>query len=100
MPVLSRKTAVSSANVKLIEVDLGLIPVSEATFFVLDQSVTTSSLIQVNMSGITPTGKDADEVSMDSFMLLATPMSGKFKLYIRGLEGSIHGKFKVVYSVG
>lgn len=85
---------------KQIEIDLGPTPVYDSTILVSDSSVTPSSIVSVQMSGAAPTGKDADEVSMDTYELQATPGNGNFLLYIKGQEGYLHDKFKILYTVG
>ena len=89
-----------SAVTKQIEVDCGSVPVAEMTALFSDIAVTPSSRIMYALSGQTPTGKDADELLMDQLMLVVQPLSGQLQVYLRGLEGYIHDKFKVVYTVG
>lgn len=88
------------ALLKLAEINVGAQAVYEATVTVMDADVSASSTLLSAISGATPTGKDADEVGMDSFVLLATAGAGQVTFYIRGLEGYIHDTFKVAYQIG
>ncbi len=89
------------ASVTETEVDFGSTPVGEiAAFTITDASVTGASIIMVCLSGAAPTGKDQDELEMDSFHMWALPGSGEFSLYMRPLEGYVADKFKVNYIVG
>jgi hypothetical protein len=58
----------------------------------------------VNITGTiayeAPTDKDLDELDMDAVDLKFAPGSGTVLIKIRGLEGCLHGKFKVNYVVG
>lgn len=93
-------TLPASASLSVTEVDFGSTPLSEQTFTITDASVSGTSKIIAWMSGLTPTGKDQDELEMDSFWVEANPGTGNFTLYIRGLEGYLADKFKVLYMVG
>lgn len=99
MPIFGGQLS-SSVTQKVVEIDVGSLPVYDATILVTDPAVLTTSNVAVTVSGIAPTGKDVDDVYMDSFDVKATPSSGSFQVYIRGLEGYIHDKFKIIYSVG
>ena len=85
---------------KQTEIDLGPLPVYDSNVTIYDNDVKSSSIVSAYMSGAQPTGKDADEVQMDFYKMIAYPEHGRFVLYIRGLEGYLHDKFKIIYSVG
>jgi hypothetical protein len=92
-----RDQAGSSAQT---EVDFGTTPLAEQTFIITDARVTAGSVIIPRVSGSTPTGKDADEVAMDTYALFVFPGTGQFNLTIRGLEGYLADKFKIDYLIG
>ena len=89
-----------STQVKQVEIDFGALPVSEASFVITDASVTPSSHIVGEVAYQAPTGKDLDEVEMDSLDLKFGPGTGQFLLYAIGLDGYIADKFKINYIVG
>lgn len=82
------------------EVDLGDLPVSESSFTVVNSIVTISSKITGSVAYETPTGKDLDEVEMDAIDLKFGPGNGQLTILIKGLEGYLHNKFKINYSIG
>ena len=88
-----------SANVKQTEVDFGAMPVPEATFIVADVDVTPSSNIIGSVAFEAPTGKDLDELEMDSLDLKFAPGSGQLTINARGLDGLVADKFKIKYLV-
>ena len=90
----------AGASVSQTEVDFGSTGVSEASFTITDAACTGTSKIILTLAGDAPTGKDADEIEMDSFFMKATPGSGSFDLYMRALEGDVADKFKVNYILG
>ncbi len=83
-----------------MEIVFGSVPISEAFFTVIDADVTPSSLITGTVAYQAPTGKDLDEMEMDRLDLKFGPGSGQFSLYARGLDGYLHDKFKINYSIG
>lgn len=89
----------TSVSLSQTEVDFGSTPLSEQNFTITDAAVSGTSKIIAWMSGLTPTGKDQDELEMDSFWVEASPGTGNFNLYIRGLEGYLADKFIVLYLV-
>lgn len=97
-PTATQWKAVTLA--KQTEVDFGTTPVEDATFTVADDQVKTTSHIDCWLSGDAPTGKDADEIGLDALLIAATPASaGNISIYVRGLEGYVHDKFKLDYVV-
>ncbi len=87
-------------DIKQTEIDFGTIPVGEASFTVSDSSVLVTSQLMGNVAYEAPTGKELDELEMDSLDLKFAPGAGQFTLYARGLDGYIADKFKVNYLVG
>lgn len=93
------RVVVGGVNVKQIEVDFSDGD-TEKEFIVVDADVSASNQIIAEMSKDTPTGKDTDEVEMDTFEIKCIPGAGQFNMFIRSLEGMVHDKFKVNYLVG
>jgi len=89
-----------ATNIKQTEIDFGTIPISEKEFTITDSDVLINSQITGNVAYETPTGKDLDELEMDSIDLKFAPGNGQFKIYAKGLEGYLEGKFKINYLVG
>ena len=88
-------------NIKQIEIDFGSGNfVSEAVFTVVDADVGATSQILASVAREAPTNKDQDEVEMDSFYIACTPAAGQFEIFMKSLEGSVYGAFKVNYLVG
>ncbi len=90
----------SSTNIKQVEVDFGVVPKSEASFVVVDADVSAGSHIIGNVAYEAPTGKDLDELEMDSIELKFAPGAGQLTIYVVGLLGYLHDKFKINYLVG
>jgi hypothetical protein len=90
----------SSTNIKQCEIDFGTIPVSEKEFTIIDSDVLITSQITGNVAYEAPTGKELDELEMDSIDLKFAPGNGEFKIYAKGEEGYIEGKFKINYLIG
>jgi predicted RecA/RadA family phage recombinase len=82
------------------EIDFGTTPVESATFTIADAQVSSASNVTAWIAGDAPTGKDADEIGMDDIFLSASASGGNITLFVRGLEGYLHDKFKVNYMVG
>ena len=72
----------------------------ESTFTITDAGVVAGSKIVISISGNTPTGRNADEIQMESFYYYAVPAAGTFSLFIRSLQGPVYGKYKVFYTYG
>lgn len=97
---LSWTTPSSGATFKQTEVDFGTTPVSEASFAVTDASVGTASKILAQVAYEAPTGKDLDELEMDTLDIKCAPGAGTLTMYIKSLEGYVADKFKINYVVG
>jgi len=97
--LITEDDVISVASMFEVEIDVGATPVSEASISVTDASITTSSKILGSVAYLAPTGKDLDEIEMDTFDLKFEPLVGSFNLKIKGLEGYIADKFKINYSV-
>lgn len=85
---------------KQTEVDFGSTPVESASFVVVDTAVTTAMHITGQVAYEAPTGKDLDELEMDSLECLFAPGAGQLTIFIRGREGYIADKFKINYVLG
>jgi hypothetical protein len=77
-----------SADIVQVEVDFGATPVFEALFGVVDANVTPSSHILMEVAYVAPTGRDLDEVEMESFSCRCAPGSGAIHRAYRGTRGS------------
>jgi len=73
---------------------------TESSFTITDAGVVAGSKIVISISGNTPTGRNADEIQMESFYYYAVPAAGTFSLFIRSLQGPVYGKYKVFYTYG
>lgn len=82
------------------EVDFGSGNETEKSFTITDPDVATDSQILLTMAGDAPTDKDQDELEMDAFYMWALPGAGEFTLFMRALDGPVHGKFKINYVKG
>ena len=90
----------SAAAVSTIEVDFGSTPLYSKTFTITDATCTSTSNILTSLGG-TPTGKDADELEMDSLEIVCYPSTGSFDMFITSQDGSyLHDKFKINYIIG
>jgi hypothetical protein len=90
----------STVAVSTIEIDFGATPLYSKTFTVTDASCSSSSNIIAYIGG-TPTGKDSDELEMDSLEIVCYPSTGSFDMYITSTDGSyLHDKFKINYIIG
>lgn len=89
-----------SVAITQTEVDFGSTPVSEALFTIADATATATSKIIGSVAYAAPTGKDLDELEMDSLELKFGPKgAGEFYIYAKGLDGYVHDKFKVNYQI-
>jgi len=87
-------------HVNQVEIDFGDLPVESGEFTIVDSLVLPSSHITGTIAYESPTGKDLDELDMDSIDLKFAPGNGTLLIRARGLEGYLHGAFKVNYIVG
>lgn len=83
-----------------VEIDFGATPVSEAEFIIIDAGVTPTSVVVGSVAQIAPTGKDLDELEMDTLGLRFGAGAGQFTIFANGLEGYVADKFKINYNIG
>jgi len=95
-----RVPGAGSINIKQVEIDFGIIPISEKEFIIIDSDVLVTSQIIGNIAYEAPTGKELDEITMDSIELKFAPGMGQLIIYVKGLEGYLEGKFKINYLIG
>lgn len=88
------------AIVAQTEIDFGATPISEASFTITDANVTASSKIVAMVAYVAPTGKDLDEIECDELDIKCGNGSGTFPMYVKGMEGYVHDKFKINYIIG
>jgi uncharacterized surface anchored protein len=80
------------------QIDLGDLPVSEASIYVSNPNVKINSNIIGAVAYKKPTNKDLDELDMDTFNLKFEPLNGGFNVKIKGNEGNLHGEFIIFYA--
>lgn len=99
--IVTTRTASAALNPRgRVEVDFGTTPVGEATFTVIDSSVTAGSHIIAQVAWEAPTSKDLDEMEMDDILLRCAPDAGQFTIFARATDRSyLHDKFKINYVV-
>ena len=83
------------------EVDFGSLPIYQKEFTITDASVLTTSNITASIAYEAPTGKDLDEIEMDSFNIICgQATNGTFKIIVKSIDGSyLADKFKINYSI-
>jgi len=89
-----------SVVVTTVEIDVGPSPVKEATFTIMDVSITPTTKILVFQAGRAATGRSADENEWTRLHLVANPASGQFELWVMCLNGSMTGTFLIDYIKG
>ena len=82
-----------------VELDAGTFGVSEVQTTFADTNCTLSSRVVGSISGKAATNKDADETDMDTLYVVVHPQAGSVNVLVRGLDGNIHGTFKVAYTL-
>lgn len=91
-----------SSSITQVEVDFGTTPVDSKVFTITDAAVTTASKIIAEVAYDAPTGKDLDEIEMDT--ILVSPgqaAAGSFQVFVRTTDGSyLADKFKINYVRG
>lgn len=83
-----------------VEIDFGAIPVSEASFTIVDAGVTSSSVVVGSVAQLAPAGKDLDELEMDTLGLRFGAGNGQFTIFANGLSGYVADKFIINYNIG
>tara|TARA_R110000823_G_scaffold154508_1_gene285440 strand:- start:1002 stop:1658 length:657 start_codon:yes stop_codon:yes gene_type:complete len=83
------------------EVDFGALPINEKEFTITDATVLATSNITAKIAYEAPTGKELDEIEMDSFdIICGQATNGTFKIIVKSLDGSyLADKFKINYSI-
>ena len=87
-------------NITQIEVDFGATPLAEKIFTISD-SLATTSYITASIAYDAPTGKDLDEIEMDTIIVkCGNCTNGTFDMVINTSDGSyLEGCFKVNYII-
>jgi hypothetical protein len=86
-------------TVTQVEVDFGTTPVESATFTITDAGMTTAKHVIASLAYEAPTGKDLDELEMDTLSIVCGNGTGQFDMFIRSTDGSyLADKFKINYS--
>jgi hypothetical protein len=83
------------------EIDFGSLPIFQKEFTITDASVLVTSNITASVAYEAPTGKDLDELEMDSlYVVCGQATNGTFKMLVRCLDGCyLADKFKINYSI-
>lgn len=82
------------------EIDFGSAGVYDATFTVIDASVSATTEVAVVQSGVAATDRGAGDALWDSIAYAAVPAAGQFTLYAMATPGPVAGKRKILYQVG
>lgn len=95
-------TGSGGATIKQVQFDFGVIGSNELRGVVLDVDVTLTSKVSAWLSMDIPSGKEADELEMDSIVVYTgNPIAGQFSIYITTADGSyLHGNFRINYLIG
>src|SRR5687768_11896711 len=88
-----------SASITEAEIDVGAMPVAEASVAVVDAAISPTTKIIGGLAYVAPTGKDLDELECDALDIKFEPATGSMNVIIKGLEGYIEGKFKIWYMI-
>lgn len=91
----------TASKIKQTEVNFGdTLFVNQNVFSILDSDVKSGSNIVASVAYVAPTGKDLDEIDMDSITCSAGSIAdGSFNLLVTGSEGSLYGNFKINYTI-
>lgn len=87
-------------SVRQVEINVGDVPIDSYEALVLDPDVTLTSRLFAVMSWDTPTGKDPDDVPMDTYVINVGGGVGQLTLRILSLDGMLHDTYRVNYIVG
>jgi len=98
--IVGSSPGAGSTDIKQVEVDFGATPVHEKEFTITDAGVSAGSQITGQVAYTAPTGRDLDEVEMESFDVRCGSGSGSFPMHIRSLEGRVTGLYKINYLIG
>lgn len=97
IPLSQLPTISASVTGTEIELDFGTVHTRTKTFTITDASVSSTTLILMTVSGNAPTGRSADEVTMEGFTLSCIPTTGSFDVTVSSLLGPVTGKYKFNY---
>ena len=86
--------------IKQTEIDFGTTPVADSSFTITDADVAATDQIVAQVAYEAPTGKDLDEIEMDTLSLRCGAGAGQFTLFATGMDGYVADKFKINYIVG
>lgn len=89
-------------HITQVEIDFGDVNyVTEQAFTITDPNVLPTSHITASLAYDAPTDKDLDEVEMDELEIMAGQcQTGSFTLFVKAMEDSVYGAFKINYMVG
>ena len=94
-------TAAATTTIKTVVIDFGSTPTYENRFTITDTAILEGSHIMAQIAYEPTTGRDADEVEMEPFTLMAGPNgAGSMFLFLTARDGPVDGKYKVSYLIG
>lgn len=83
-----------------VEIDVGTTPVPEYDAVVTDAAASATSKVFATVSWDAPTGKDADDVSMDTYTVNADAGAGSITFRVSALDGNLlEGTYKIDYLI-
>lgn len=87
------------AGASQTEIDFGTTPVESGSFTITDSNVDPTSYIVAQVAYVAPTGKDLDELDMDTLSIACSSgSSGTFTMFVRSTDGSyLADTFKINY---
>ena len=90
-----------SPAIKQVEIDFGSLPVVSNIFTITDSDAISGSFITGQLAYDASTGKDLDEITMDSLEIsCGNAITGTFQMFIKSTDGSyLHDKFKINYQI-
>lgn len=89
-----------STSVTQVQIDFGTTPTRSKQFTITDPTVTPSTYLIVNQSGVSASGRTVGEPEMDPMVFSATPGSGAFTVTATTLNGPVVGRYLICYLVG
>lgn len=91
--------SMSTLTATQVEIDVGTTPVPDFDAVVTDAAASTGSKVFATVSWDAPTGKDADDVSMDTYVVNADAGAGSITFRIAAHEGWLEGTYKIDYLI-
>jgi hypothetical protein len=87
-------------QIKQVEIDMGIIPISSKTFTIVDADISATTKITGSIAMEDTEDKDADECDMDDLVIVCASGIGQFIMNVSSLSGSVYGHYKINYIIG